>query len=206
MVMCGTNTGYHQGGKESFIYRTLTCTSSCTWPENTPCNACVENPYCGQHLANGMTGACYCMNEQPVSNDKDCPLASKPIDSQTCERCGTQTRTVSCDTSTGDWKTGVWSKCDTSACATQYDCCCGNGIEISNRVGVSCSSYNYTPKLIGCVCGRETCNANEAALCTDCGGTWNDTKCTCDCGFFKGNSCKFTSGGCLCGDIYRACR
>ena len=43
------------------------------------------------------------------SSVKDC-TAARPSNTQTCSNgCGTQTRTVSCNTSTGQWETGAWS-------------------------------------------------------------------------------------------------
>ena len=41
----------------------------------------------------------------------DCPTSSKPATSQSCNGCGTQTRSVTCDTSTGQWQTGAWGTC-----------------------------------------------------------------------------------------------
>ncbi len=47
----------------------------------------------------------------PVS--KDCPTASKPKSRQVCNG-GYQTRSVTCNKSTGTWTTGSWSACDCS--------------------------------------------------------------------------------------------
>ncbi len=46
-----------------------------------------------------ISDACECTDPQPAS-------------SQTCNGCGTQTRTVTCNTATGQWDTGAWSECD----------------------------------------------------------------------------------------------
>ncbi len=66
LVHCGRNTGYNPTGKEEFIYREVTCTNSCTWPTVAPCNNCVEHPYCGKTFANGTTGPCYCIADEPI--------------------------------------------------------------------------------------------------------------------------------------------
>ncbi len=157
---------------------------------------------------------CVCPSSKPdwngsacVVTTKTCPNNTRPLSSEECSPCGTKTRTVSCDTSTGTWTTGAWGVCDKTGCLKNGDCCCGEGVEIFNSSGANCSTYNYTPKLQGCVCAQDHCDADDAALCSDCGGTWNDRRCSCDCGFYQGNSCRFVSGkGCLCGKLYKACR
>ena len=53
---------------------------------------------------------------------------------------------------------------------------------------------------------EEECDSSSQQLCEDCGGTWS-SRCTCDCGFYNGNSCQFVSGkGCRCGGLWRSCR
>lgn len=55
--------------------------------------------------------------------------------------------------------------------------------------------------------GEEECDTSNQSQCTDCGGTWSSLRCTCDCGFYNGNSCQFVAGkGCLCGNLWKACR
>ncbi len=153
-----------------------------------------------------------CTGTTPVWNGsqcvaKTCPNNTRPLSSEVCQTCGERTRTVTCDPATGEWVTGAWSTCDKSGCLKKDACCCGNGVEITNTGGVSCSSFNYTPKLQACVCAQDHCDSDDASLCEDCGGTWNGNTCRCDCGFYKGNACKFIAGGgCLCGQLYRACK
>ena len=55
----------------------------------------------------------------------DCNAASRPSSSQSCNGCGTQTRSVTCDTSTGQWQTGEWSACSggSPAQTTQQESC-----------------------------------------------------------------------------------
>jgi hypothetical protein len=140
------------------------------------------------------------------TNPQACLTSSRPLSTADCSPCGTKTRTVTCDTTTGTWTTGAWSVCDTSSCTGVGTCCCGSGTEISNISGADCSTYNYTPRLAACACSSVECDPDTAALCSDCGGTWNETKCTCDCGYYGGNSCTFVlSVGCKCGTLYRNC-
>lgn len=142
-----------------------------------------------------------------ISAAKTCPTSSRPLSSEVCSTCGTKTRTVTCNTTTGTWTTGDWGACDKSGCLQKGDCCCNGQIEIKNSAGLDCSSFNYKPRLLACHCKQDYCDEDDAALCGDCGGVWNSSKCTCDCGSYKGNSCRFVSGkGCLCGNLYRACR
>ena len=49
----------------------------------------------------------------------ECPKScdgTKPITSQPCGTNGTQTRTVTCNTSTGEWTTGSWGTCKEKVC------------------------------------------------------------------------------------------
>ena len=51
--------------------------------------------------------------------DKECPKTcdgKKPITSQSCGTNGTQTRIVTCDTSTGKWVEGNWGPCKEKVC------------------------------------------------------------------------------------------
>ena len=51
--------------------------------------------------------------------DKECPKTcdgKKPITSQSCGTNGTQTRIVTCDTSTGKWVEGNWGPCKEQVC------------------------------------------------------------------------------------------
>ena len=154
MAMCGTNTGYQQGGTESFIYQNLTCTSSCTWPAVTPCNHCVESPNCGKVFGGGQVGACYCTNEAVVDPGvKDCSNSvSMPVDTGFCGNCntGTRTRTVTCNTSTGTWETSQWGVCTgETGCTPGATQACGSGgtqtCSSSCTWGTcqDCSDYSY---------------------------------------------------------------
>ena len=67
--------------------------------------------------------------------------------------------------------------------------------EVTETISVPCSSHS-------------TCtNTAQEVKCESCGGTWNSSKCLCDCGWYQGNSCRFNLRlGCVCGDKVRACR
>ncbi len=92
---------------------------------------------------------------------------TKPETSQTCNGCGTQTRNVSCDTTTGEWKAGAWSSCSKtpSECIT-----CPEGKVLENGK---------------CVCEdspeKELCFFTVA--CDDGSESeqvWNEDTCTCE--------------------------
>ena len=40
-----------------------------------------------------------------------CPADGKPASTQTCNGCGTQTRTVACNTANGEWQPSAWGTC-----------------------------------------------------------------------------------------------
>ena len=67
--------------------------------------------------------------------------------------------------------------------------------EVTETISVPCSSHS-------------TCtNTAQEVKCESCGGTWNSSKCLCDCGWDQGNSCQFNPRlGCVCGGKVRACR
>lgn len=53
---------------------------------------------------------------------------SRPIDTQACNQCGTQTRTVTCNSSTGEWIVGAWSACNK---------------QLSECSGATCGNYSF---------------------------------------------------------------
>lgn len=67
--------------------------------------------------------------------------------------------------------------------------------EVTETISVPCSSHS-------------TCtNTAQEVKCESCGGTWNSSKCLCDCGWYQGQSCRFNARlGCVCGSTVRACR
>lgn len=117
-----------------------------------------------------------------IESKKECSLETKPEESQPCgDRCGTQTRTVSCDTATGVWTPGEWSECGSEGeckpkgvkrCSTYddppYRVClptCQWGPECKCRVGAfkSCSKIDFIIK-------------NYVETCLE-GNIWSDCHC-----------------------------
>ena len=141
---------------------------------------------------------------------KKCCNGEKPITFQTCTKTngvqGTQTRTVSCDKTTGNWTEGDWGTC------TGPDCTPGEtSTEGCSRYGNSYTGYKYKEKTCGsngywesCRCpassgngqiyGKPYCqgtprtapaNLKVDELDDSCyHGIWSDTTCTgiCCCG------------------------
>ena len=67
---------------------------------------------------------------------KTCPTSSKPSTKTTCTG-GYKTRTVTCDTSTGTWKTGSWSDCDCSDSAYEQ-------VVLAGGIGTCCQRKDGT--------------------------------------------------------------
>ena len=67
---------------------------------------------------------------------KTCPTSSKPETRTTCTG-GYKTRTVTCDTSTGTWKTGSWSDCDCSDSAYEQ-------VVLAGGIGTCCQRKDGT--------------------------------------------------------------
>ena len=130
---------------------------------------------CGAHAQQTCTSSCTwgtCVGS--------CAQAQKPVDTQACGNCnlGTQTRTVTCDTSTYTWTTTAWSSClGGGACYVGQTQSCGGGNGTQ-----TCSSS----------CGWGSC------VCKT-GYTWNGTTCalsSCDPSTKPNYSSK-----CGCGDL-----
>ena len=83
---------------------------------NEPCNECgtrTRSVTCNTATGKWVTGswsACS-KTEEECSPTKTCDESAKPEASQSCNECGTRTRSVTCDTATGKWVTGSWSTC-----------------------------------------------------------------------------------------------
>lgn len=73
----------------------------------------------------------------------ECDINARPITSQFCgTRCGRQSREISCDTSTGQWKTGPWGACEDSSAAE----CDFPSVDWSG--GILCSSGTSWSKIL----------------------------------------------------------
>ena len=87
---------------------------------------------------------------------KTCDSSTKPITSRSCGTNGTQTRSVTCDTSTGTWVEGAWGTCKEQVCTP-------------GEVG-PCPTNCYQ---------RRTCNASGTAwsscACENKNEIWNVT-------------------------------
>ena len=124
----------------------------------------------------GLNGWSDWGGECSSSSTKSCSASTKPATSQSCTKAGggsgTQTRTVTCDTSTGEWTTGSWGTCTCSKTCSggqvldSGTCnCCNYGCYIA----INKSNYNYA---CNCIAGnyayRITCctmtNGNEFYL------------------------------------------
>ena len=109
-------------------------------------------------------------------SSQSCSASTKPATSQSCTTLGggsgTQTRTVTCNTSTGEWTTGSWGTCTCSKTCSggqvldSGTCnCCNYGCYIA----INKSNYNYPCNCIsgnyafGITCCTMT-NGNEFYL------------------------------------------
>ena len=121
---CGTQT------------RSVTCDgNSGTWVSGS-WGACTSQGECAvgatTSCGSGGTKTCSatCSWGSCVEGNKTCSNGGKPKDNQKCGNCdkGTQTRTITCNTSTGEWITGSWSECvGGGECVPDQVMDCGGG-------------------------------------------------------------------------------
>ena len=101
-----------------------------------------------------------------ISDACEC-TGTKPEASQTCNDCGTQTCSVTCNASTGEWSTGAWSECS----KTEAECTtCPEGKVLEN--GVCVCENNWFKDL--CT-GEVTCDDESTST-----QTWNEETCECE--------------------------
>ncbi len=97
-----------------------------------------------------------------------CSSSEKPAASQACGNCGTQTRTVSCDTQTGSWITGSWSSCTgqgvCSPGASQSQECTGN---MTGKQYRTCSSSCSWSAWDTSSCREDVCLTNPDLIAKD---------------------------------------
>ncbi len=162
-----------------------------------------SNIYSRDYTSGGSaTGSSY---SSYLLKSKRCePPAGEPT-SQSCPSgyIGTQTRTWNYNTCSWNAWQGTCT-CNppageptTQACPSGYT---GTKTRTWNYSTCSWNAWNSSG------CEKEECDDADADLCVSCGGTWSSITCSCDCGFYAGNSCVFTSRGCRCGSLYKACR
>ena len=89
------------------------------------CNECgtqTRSVTCDTATGDWVTGnwnACS-KTEEECTPTKTCDESAKPAESQSCNECGTQRRSVTCDTNTGVWQSGDWGSCSV---ASSDECC-----------------------------------------------------------------------------------
>lgn len=98
----------------------------------------------------------------------DCAAVSgaKPKTSQTCNTCGTQTRSVTCNTSTGEWKTASWGTCS----KTEEQCSGGSS---ADKDACDVNFAVYTGRWRACCSGKPVSNRACYQTCTSKDTTWN---------------------------------
>ncbi len=100
-------------------------------------------------------------------SSQSCSASTKPATSQSCTTLsggsGTQTRTVTCDTSTGEWTTGSWGTCTCSKT-------CSGGQVLDSG---TCNCCNY-----GCYIAVNNTNTNYACNCISGNYAFGITCCT----------------------------
>ena len=131
---------------------------------------------------------------------KTCSSSTKPTTYQTCTasngKSGTQTRTVTCDTSTGTWTTGSWGTCTAPDCTSgETKTCPSNSNQVlkctsSGTWSTSCSCEN--PGNGKVYCQGMAITVAQSSTCYH--GIWSDTTCTgiCCC---SGDTPKLMSNG-----------
>ncbi len=81
---------------------------------------CCEGEYCDRLNKSYRPCASLIIPEDECASDSvvdpeppvlTCSESSRPIAQQACGNCGSQSREVTCDTTTGKWKTGDWTSC-----------------------------------------------------------------------------------------------
>ncbi len=150
---CGTKCGIETA--------TLTCDyNTGNWQVQWS-GSCMHEQVCDKGSPN-CSNACQCDSGYTwdgtacIQDAKDCDPASKPAESQPCgDKCGTQSRVISCDTATGKWLEGEWGEC-------------GNEGECRAGEWIRCGGYE-TPPFREC---SEECK-------------WLDPECKCIPGRFK---------------------
>ncbi len=93
------------------------CLSSCGGIDLERCNE-GEVQYKPSGLCGTTSRTCCGLSWSDWGKEcpKTCDSSTRPISSQPCGTNGTQTRTVTCDTSTGTWTTGSWGTCVEQLC------------------------------------------------------------------------------------------
>ncbi len=102
--------------------RAATAAAPILTPDVKSCGDCTKECWDGSTVTgkcNTITGQCYDFPSCPQRpGAKEC-LGPKPAESESCgNKCGYHTRSVTCDTSTGEWQTGQWGACSNEGVCT----------------------------------------------------------------------------------------
>ena len=151
---------------------------------------CCEGEYCGS--LNKSYPSCSALSVASdecageVTEDKKmCSASAKPTSSESCNGCGTRTRSVTCDTGTGSWVTGLWGECSKTA----EECNpCPDG-------------YTYDASLNECVPDEEPCPDGYSREQQDC----SQMSQACSDGSVIQGVWKTTSNGCGRCELPEAC-
>ena len=131
---------------------------------------CCEGEYCGS--LNKSYPSCSALSVasdecagEVTEDNKMCSPSSKPTSSESCNGCGTRTRSVTCDTGTGSWVTGLWGECSKTA----EECNpCPDG-------------YTYDASLNECVPDGKMCSPSSkptsSESCNGCGTRTRSVTC-----------------------------
>ena len=126
-----------------------------------------------------------CAGETSV---KEC-TGVKPATNESCGNCGSRTRTVTCNTTTGTWDVGGWSACSgegvCSVGETEQGSCSLGQTGVKTRTCTSSCAWSAWDTS-SC---QDTCSISndEDRHCEDPQGsytergTWNNSNCTCSC-------------------------
>ena len=151
---------------------------------------CCEGEYCGS--LNKSYPSCSALSVasdecagEVTEDNKICSLSSKPTSSESCNGCGTRTRSVTCNTSTGSWVAGLWGECSKTA----EECNpCPDG-------------YTYNADLNECVPDEEPCPDGYSREQQDC----SQMSQACSDGSVIQGVWKTTSNGCGRCELPEAC-
>ena len=151
---------------------------------------CCEGEYCGS--LNKSYPSCSALSVasdecagEVTEDNKMCSPSSKPTSSESCNGCGTRTRSVTCDTGTGSWVAGLWGECSKTA----EECNpCPDG-------------YTYNADLNECVPDEEPCPDGYSREQQDC----SQMSQACSDGSVIQGVWKTTSNGCGRCELPEAC-
>lgn len=109
----------------------------------------------------------------PEPTPMECSASTKPSTSQACGNCGTQVRTVTCNSETGEWVAGAWGSCSgQGVCSpgeTESQSCGGNYVGRQQR---TCSSSCTWSAWDSSNCAEDVCTAYPNMIMTDT-NTWS---------------------------------